>query len=122
MLSQTATPAFTVADIVIGGIPRSGKACAPREWLTSLPSLGLTLDTPFGPVDLVAIERAIRGHTVSLSGAEHTWLRCRTAPAYGRDVAADRLGIDRARFAQLLRRWREENYPADTPAEDTDAA
>ncbi|HTJ70228.1 MAG TPA: hypothetical protein VL551_22010 [Actinospica sp.] len=115
MLSQITAPAFTAADIVIGGIPNSGKSHGPRAWLASLPSLGLTLDTPFGPVDLVAIERAIRGHSVPLSGAEYTWLRCRTAPAYGRDVAADRLGIDRARFAQLLRRWREENYPADTP-------
>jgi hypothetical protein len=71
-------------------------------------------------VDLVAIERALRGHTVPLAGAEYRWLRTRSHPSYGRDVAADRLGIDRARFAELLRRWREENYPTDTPA-DADA-
>lgn len=111
MLSQTATHAFTPVEILIGGIPRSGKGCAPREWDTSLPSVGLTLDTPFGPVDLVAIERALRGHTVPLASAEYRWLRTRSHPSYGRDVAADRLGIDQARFAELLRRWREENYP-----------
>ena len=88
----------------------SGSRCLVK-FNPKVPSLGLTLATPWGPVDLVAIERAVRGHVVKLTAADYAWLRHRSHPAYGRDLAADRLGIDRVRFAELVRCWREENLP-----------
>lgn len=41
---------------------------------TSVASDGLTIDTPRGPVDLVAIERARAGRPVELSAAEAAYL------------------------------------------------
>lgn len=40
---------------------------------------GLTLDTPAGPVDLVAIERALSGARIELTRAEHAYLDALTA-------------------------------------------
>lgn len=81
-----------------------------------VPSLGLTLTTPWGPVDLVAIERAVSGHSVTLDPADEAWLRERIHYSYGRRLAADVLGIDRARFNLLIGRWR-----AAHPATETEA-
>lgn len=41
---------------------------------------GLTLDTPLGPVDTVAIERALSGQPVDLTAAEVAYLFTRLAP------------------------------------------
>lgn len=79
-----------------------------------VPSLGLTMSTPWGPIDLVAIERAVRGHAVKLDPAEDAWLRHRSHPSYGRDIAADRLGIERSRFEELVIQWRAKNVSTDT--------
>lgn len=76
-----------------------------------VPSLGLTLTTPWGPVDLVAVERAVRGHDVTLTRADFAWLTRRTHHSYGRRLAADLLGIERGRFDLLIRRWRAANLP-----------
>jgi len=78
---------------------------------TKVPSLGLSLTTPWGPVDLVAIERAVRGHDVTLSKADFAWLTKRIHHSYGRKLAAELLGIDRKRFDLLIRRWRAANLP-----------
>jgi hypothetical protein len=43
-------------------------------WEPAIPSDGLTVDTPLGPVDLVAVARAYAGHEVELNEAELTWL------------------------------------------------
>jgi hypothetical protein len=79
-----------------------------------VPSLGFTMTTPWGPIDLVAIERAVRGHLVKLDPAEDAWLRHRSHPSYGRDIAADRLGINRARFEELVIQWRAKNLHAES--------
>lgn len=39
-----------------------------------IPSDGLTLDTEHGPVDLVAIQRALAGRPVQLTRAEHRYI------------------------------------------------
>jgi hypothetical protein len=39
-----------------------------------IPSDGLTLDTPHGPVDLVAVERALTGERLHLTRAEHRYI------------------------------------------------
>lgn len=91
----------------------------PRRLTTYNPkvaSRGLTLTTPWGPVDLVAIERTVRGHSVPLDPADEAWLRNRTCSSYGRRVAAELLGIDRARFNLLLRRWRAAHPTTETEA------
>lgn len=94
--------------------PRStftkAKTADPRSLVafnTEVPSLGLTLTSPWGPVDLVAIERVLRGRDAALDPADEAWLRNRTHYSYGRRLAAELLGIDRAQFDMLLRRWRE---------------
>ncbi|HVT68880.1 MAG TPA: hypothetical protein VHF26_14105 [Trebonia sp.] len=38
------------------------------------PSDGLTLDTPHGPVDLIAVQRALAGRPVELTRAEHRYI------------------------------------------------
>ena len=40
----------------------------------AIESAGLTVDTPLGPVDLVAIDRARSGHPVTLTKAESAFL------------------------------------------------
>jgi hypothetical protein len=79
-----------------------------------VPSLGLSMSTPWGPIDLVAIERAVRGHSIKLDAAEDAWLRHRSHPSYGRDIAADRLGINRSRFEELVIQWRAKNLTETT--------
>lgn len=39
-----------------------------------VPSDGLTLDTPAGPVDLVAVDRALSGERIELTTAEHAYV------------------------------------------------
>jgi hypothetical protein len=39
-----------------------------------LPSDGLTIDTPHGPVDLVAVDRALAGERLHLTYAEHKYI------------------------------------------------
>ncbi|MBS2962099.1 hypothetical protein KGA66_03500 [Actinocrinis puniceicyclus] len=39
-----------------------------------IPSDGLTLDTPAGPVDLVAVQRALDGERLHLTRAEHRYI------------------------------------------------
>lgn len=55
---------------------------APTVYDPAVASDGLTLDTPRGPVDLVAVQRALDGHPVKLTEAEFTYLahRIGTAP------------------------------------------
>lgn len=56
---------------------------APTVYDPAVASDGLTLDTARGPVDLVAVQRALDGHPVELTEAEFTYLahRLGTAPA-----------------------------------------
>jgi len=71
-----------------------------RDW--SIASDGLTIDTPFGDVDLVAVDRARRGYRVSLTLAETAYL-FRQLPdtlAAAESVAAA-LGMD---ISAVLRR------------------
>jgi hypothetical protein len=63
---------------------------------------GLTLDTLLGPVDLVAINRAVRGADTALSLAERAWIALRQ-PRGARHRAAAALGVDYPRWhADLL--------------------
>jgi len=58
-------------------------------WEPSIPSDGLTVDTPLGPVDLVAVDRARAGHAVELNEAELTWLALKLGYVpHPRDVIA----------------------------------
>ena len=52
----------------------------PSLYDAAVASDGLTLDTPFGPVDTVAIERALSGRPVDLTAAEVAYLFTRLAP------------------------------------------
>lgn len=56
---------------------------APTVYDPAICSDGLTLDTERGPVDLVAVQRALDGHQVELTEAEWTYLahELGTAPA-----------------------------------------
>lgn len=40
----------------------------------SIASDGLTVDTPHGPVDLIAVERALAGERLYLTRAEHKYV------------------------------------------------
>lgn len=87
------------------------------EFNPEVPSLGLSMATPWGPIDLVAVERAVRGHTVKLDAAEYAWLCIGSSHASRRNAAADRLGMPRVRFEELVVRWRTANLPALTTTE-----
>ncbi|HTJ39485.1 MAG TPA: hypothetical protein VL738_40170 [Dactylosporangium sp.] len=50
------------------------------------PSDGLTLDTPAGPVDLIAVDRARRGWPTPLTIADRAYLLA-SLPAYNRPAA-----------------------------------
>ena len=79
-LSGSATP-----------LPKGRNVKTPRVdlWEPSIPSDGLTVDTPLGPVDLVAVDRARAGHPVELNEAELTWLALKLGYVpYPRDVTA----------------------------------
>ena len=52
----------------------------PSLYDAAVASDGLTLDTPLGPVDTVAIERALSGRPVDLTAAEVAYLFTRLAP------------------------------------------
>jgi hypothetical protein len=71
-------------------------------WDPDVESDGLTVDTPLGPVDLVVIDRVIRGHHHALTLAEDAWLHRRHGPIPVRRQAAEKLGTPHARFAEHL--------------------
>lgn len=76
---------------------------APTVYDPSITSDGLTLDTARGPVDLVAVQRALDGHPVELTEAEWTYLahRIGTAPRrHGYGYADDFDARTRVREAQ----------------------
>lgn len=83
----------------VQGVQLSG-AYDPR-----IESAGLTLDTPLGPVDLVAIERAKSGRPTPLTPADYAYLLAHhdghgiTATAVALGIRGDsmRRAIDRAR-------------------------
>ena len=54
--------------------PATTWSSTPETFDASVASDGLTLDTPLGPVDLVAIERARAGRPVTLTPAELVYL------------------------------------------------
>ena len=56
------------------------RASTPGLYDPAVESDGLTLDTALGPVDLVAIERALSGRPVDLTAAEVAYLFTRLAP------------------------------------------
>lgn len=56
------------------------QSARPSLYDANVASDGLTLDTPFGPVDTVAIERALSGRPVDLTAAEVAYLFTRLAP------------------------------------------
>lgn len=60
--------------------PRSSR---PALFDAAVASDGLTLDTALGPVDTVAIERALSGRPVDLTAAEVAYLFARLAPTRG---------------------------------------
>ena len=66
MPATTSTPAALRRAYV--GAPRAGL------YDPAVASDGLTLDTALGPVDLVAIERALSGRPVDLTAAEVAYL------------------------------------------------
>ena len=69
-------------------------------WNPAIPSLGFTVDTPLGPVDLVAVARARAGHPVELTEAELTWLALEVGYV---DDARDPLAMDeRRRIAEAF--------------------
>lgn len=55
-------------------MPTPAPACAQPTLFETVPSDGLTVDTPLGPVDLVAVARAKAGRPVTLTRAERHYL------------------------------------------------
>jgi hypothetical protein len=49
-------------------------ARGPAAYDPAIASDGLTVDTPLGPVDLVAIDQAVRGIDTPLTLAERAWI------------------------------------------------
>lgn len=71
-----------------------------------VPSDGLTVDTPLGPVDLVAVKRALAGDDrIRLTGAEHAWIANRQRPGVRRD-APEALGTGYTGLLRSLARHR----------------
>lgn len=61
----------------------------------AIESAGLTVDTPAGPVDLVAVERARVGYPVSLTRADRKFLFAELRPVLEDMIpAAAALGVD----------------------------
>ncbi len=52
----------------------SGCRPHPDAFDPEVASDGLTVDTPHGPVDLIAIERALAGQRLHLTRAEHKYV------------------------------------------------
>ena len=52
----------------------TASACSAGLWDPAIESLGLTVDTGLGPVDLVAVARRRSGRKVALTAAERTYL------------------------------------------------
>ena len=85
-------------------------------WEPTIASDGLTLDTPLGDVDLVAIDRARRGIPVELTDAELTWLAILMGPMAkpkpedvdARRLIGEALGLEptavTVEFTRLLKR------------------
>lgn len=87
--------------------PRTVRAYVPAE-----PPVGLTIETEFGFVDLVAVQRALAGDDrVRLNAAENDWIRNRQRPG-ARRAAAYALGISHDRLRRDLRRYRERHARA----------
>jgi hypothetical protein len=90
-----------------------------RAYDPAVPSDGATLDTPYGPVDLVAVTRALTGQAVPLTRADAAYAisllpaSCGTAV----EVAAVGLGVspDAVQRAVVRRRTRARTAPADRP-------
>lgn len=53
--------------------PDTGRALASGVYDPAVESDGLTIDTPTGPVDLIAIDRALAGRRVALTPAERDY-------------------------------------------------
>jgi hypothetical protein len=66
---------------------------------------GLTVDTALGPVDLVAVDRVLRGHSGSLTEAERAWIVNRQANG-ARRRAAEALGTGYTGLLRSLARHR----------------
>ena len=73
---------------------------------------GLTVDSALGPVDLVAVERKLRGFEVELTAAEHAWITRRQANGARREAAAA-LGTGYAGLLRALARTRRQLARAD---------
>ena len=73
---------------------------------------GLTVDSPLGPVDLVAVDRKIRGFDVELTPAEHAWITRRQANG-ARRQAAEALGTGYTGLLRALARTRRQLAHAD---------
>lgn len=71
----------------------------------AIPSDGLTVDTSLGPVDLVVVDRRLRGFDVELSTAEQAWIANRQANG-ARRQAADALGTGYRGLLRALARTR----------------
>lgn len=71
----------------------------------AVPSDGLTVDTALGPVDLVTVDRRLRGLDVELTRAEHAWIMHRQANG-ARRRAAYMLGTGYKGLLRALARTR----------------
>lgn len=73
----------------------------------SVPSAGLTVDSPAGPVDTVAVDRIRQGHRVPLTIADNRWLD--DSLSYDRTqvrVVAEGLGVSLDAVMQRVARAR----------------
>lgn len=92
--------------------PDTGRDLASGVYDPAVTSDGLTTDTPFGPVDLVAIERARAGRPVALTPAErhhlHTLLAAGPVSRHSARVirAAAALGLRPASIERAVMRHR----------------
>ena len=87
--------------------PPSKPASRTASYDLAIASDGLTVDTPLGPVDLVAVERKSRGFAVELTEAEQAWILHRQANG-ARRRAAEALGTGYQGLLRALARTRRE--------------
>lgn len=101
--------------------PKRGRARNAGAYDPAVPSDGLTLDTGRGPVDLVAVWRALAGRPVPLTVADARYAVSLLPVSYGVPVekAARGLGIAPEAVQRAVIRQRAARRGTDTPTGGT---
>lgn len=102
--------------------PGRGPAVNAHAYDPSVPSDGLTLDTPQGPVDLVAVWRALEGQRAPLTVADAHHAITLLPASHGQcvETAALGLGVEPASVQRaVIRHWTAHRTTTATTATET---